>query len=105
MSPIIGAIIDYFVDPEAQSIFRKVQSPDQLSFTAGLSYLVASVQRGECQRWAVDPKQKCFGVSLDREAACPSDERDIQVCKLFSVGERGDYHSRNIPSRTLLALT
>ena len=75
VSPIIGSIIDYYIDPVAESVFRQVQSPNQLGFTAGLSYLLASVQRGECQRWAVDNKLTCFGVSLDGEAAFPSVER------------------------------
>ena len=50
VTPIIGAIIDYHIDPIAESTFRRVQSPDQLGFTAGTSYLLASIQRGECQR-------------------------------------------------------
>jgi hypothetical protein len=102
VTPIIGAIIDYYVDPVAESIFRQVQSPDQLGFTSGLSYLMAAVQRGECQRWAIDNKQTCFGVSLDGEAAFPSVERDIQVRELFSVGERGCFlsHSRSTYKNT-----
>ena len=52
---------------------------------------MAAVERGECQRWAVDQKLNCYGVSLDGEAAFPSVEREIQVRELFSVGETGDY--------------
>ena len=102
VTPIIGAIIDYYIDPEAESTFRIVQSPDQLGFTAGLSYLLAAIQRGECQRWAIDQKLTCFGVSLDGEAAFPSVERQIQVRELYSVGERGDYlqYSRNTYQNT-----
>ena len=90
VTPILGAIIDYYLDPKAEAIFRPVQSPDQLGFTSGISYLLAAIQRGECQRWAVDQKLTCFGVSLDGEAAFPSVEREIQVRELFSIGERGD---------------
>ena len=90
VTPILGAIIDYYLDPIAESIFRPAQSPDQLGFTAGVSYLLAAVQRGECQRWAVDRKLTCFGVSLDGESAFPSVERSIQVRELYSNGERGD---------------
>ena len=95
--PIIGAIIDYYIDRKAEAVFRPVQSPDQLGFTSGISYLLAAVQRGECQRWALDKKQTCFGVSLDGEAAFPSVERDIQIRALYSAGERGDLlaYSRN----------
>ena len=90
VSPILGAIIDYYIDPKAESVFRPHQSPDQLGFTSGISYLLAAVQRGECQRWAIDQKLTCFGVSLDGEAAFPSVERNIQVRELYTVGERGD---------------
>ena len=90
VTPIIGAIIDYYLDPKAEAIFRPSQSPDQLGFTAGVSYLLAAIQRGECQRWAVDQKMTCFGVSLDGQAAFPSVEREIQLRELYSVGERGD---------------
>ena len=90
VTPIIGAIIDYYLDPKAEAVFRPSQSPDQLGFTAGISYLLAAVQRGECQRWAIDRKQTCFGVSLDGEAAFPSVEREIQVRELYAIGERGD---------------
>ena len=97
VTPILGAIIDYYIDPAAEHIFRQVQSHDQLGFTAGISYLLAALQRGECQRWAVDNKLTCFGVSLDGEAAFPSVERDIQVRELYAAGERGDHlkYSRN----------
>ena len=88
VSPIIGAIIDYYVDPIAEATFRLQQSPDQLGFTMGVSYLLAAIQRGECQRWAIDQKMTCFGVSLDGESAFPSVERSIQIRQLYSGGER-----------------
>ena len=79
MTPCLGSILDRHIDPIAEKIFRKVQSPDQLGFTANISYLMAAVQRGECQRHALDTHQTCFGVSLDGEAAFPSVERPIQI--------------------------
>ena len=102
VTPILGAIIDYYVEPPTEAIFRLEQSPDQLGFTSGLSYLMAAVQRGECQRWAVDRKMTCFGVSLDGESAFPSVERTIQVRELYAAGERGDYlsYSRNTYKNT-----
>ena len=102
VTPIIGALIDYYLDPIAEAIFRPHQSPDQLGFTSGTSYLLAAIQRGECQRWAVDKKVTCFGVSLDGEAAFPSVERDIQVRELYAAGERGDVlnYSRNTYKNT-----
>ena len=50
VTPIIGSILDKYVDPAAEKIFREVQSPDQLGFTTDLNYLMAAVQRGKCQR-------------------------------------------------------
>ena len=91
VSPQLGCILDRYIDPATEGIFRTKQSPDQLGFTRGISYLMAAVQRGECQRWAIDQKKTCFGVSLDGEAAFPNVDRDIQVRELYSVGERGDY--------------
>ena len=91
VSPQIGGIIDRYIDPLAEEIFRAVQSPDQLGFTAEISYLMAAVQRGECQRWAaLDKKMTCFGVSFDGRAAFPSVDGDIQIRELYSAGEDGD---------------
>ena len=102
VSPIIGAIFDYYVDPIAESTFSPKQSPDQLGFTAGVSYLLAAVARGECQRWALDHKLTCYGISLDGEAAFPSVERDVQIRELYSTGERGDLlaYSKNTYQNT-----
>ena len=91
VTPQIGAILDRYIEPFAESVFRRVQSPDQLGFTAGISYLMASIARGECQRWARDNGLTCYGVSLDSEVAFPSVEREIQIRELYSVGERGDF--------------
>ena len=33
---------------------------------------MGAVLRGECQRWALDMKQTCFGVSFDGKAAFPA---------------------------------
>ena len=43
VSPILGAIIDHYIDPVAEALFRQVQSRDQLGFTSGISYLLAAV--------------------------------------------------------------
>ena len=62
VTPLIGAILDYYVDPIAEAIFKTIQSPDQLGFTTNLNYLMAAIQRGECQRWALDKKLTSFGI-------------------------------------------
>ena len=106
VSPYIGTILDRHIDPYTEQIFRAEQSEDQLGFTKGISYLLASLQRGECQRWAIDHKLTCFGISLDGEAAFPSVDRDIQVRELYSIGERGDLleHSRNTYQNTVCSI-
>ena len=50
VTPQLGSILDRYLDPLAEEIFSHVQSPDQYGFTKNLSYLMASVLRGECQR-------------------------------------------------------
>ena len=102
VTPQIGAIIDRYIDPIAEAIFLPSQSPDQYGFTRNVSYLMCAVLRGECQRWALDRKLTCFGVSFDGKAAFPSVDRDIQVRELYSSGESGKLleYSRNIYKNT-----
>ena len=90
VTPQIGSILDRFIDPIAENQFLPVQSPDQYGFTRNVSYLMGAMLRGECQRWALDRKETCFGVSFDGQAAFPSVDRAIQVRELFSCGETGD---------------
>ena len=90
VTPQIGSILDRYIDPKAEEIFRHSQSPDQYGFTRNISYLMGAVLRGECQRWALDTKQTCYGVSFDGKAAFPSVDRDIQIRELYSCGETGD---------------
>ena len=103
VTPQIGGILDRYLDPIAEYIFRKVQSPDQLGFTHNISYLLAAVERGECQRFAIDNKETCYGVSFDGEAAFPSVDRDILIRELYSCGERGDilHYSNNTYKNTV----
>ena len=103
VTPQIGSILDRYIDPIAEDIFLRVQSPDQYGFTKYLSYLMAAVLRGECQRWALDTKQTCFGVSFDGKAAFPSVDREIQVRELYSCGETGDLlkYSRHTYENTI----
>ena len=91
VTPQLGGILDRYINPVARNQFRKLQNKSQYGFTEGVSYLLASVERGECQRWALDHKLTCYGISLDGEAAFPSVEREILVRELYATGERGDY--------------
>ena len=102
VSPQIGAIIDRYIEPPSEKIFRQVQSPDQLGFTQNISYLLAAVQRGECQRLAIDRKVNCYGVSFDGRAVFPSGDRNIQLRELYTAGERGDMlqYSKNTYQNT-----
>ena len=58
---------------------------------------MGALERGECQRHALDNKQTCFGISFDGKAAFPSVDRDIQIRELYSSGESGKLlqYSRN----------
>ena len=64
---------------------------------------MGAVERGECQRYALDTKQTCFGVSFVGQAAFPSVNRDIQVRELYSCGETVDLlqYSRNTYENTV----
>ena len=75
MTPQIGSILDRYMKPMARELFRSLQNQGQYGFTEGVSYLLAALERGECQRWAVDRKLTCYGVSLDEEAAFPLVDR------------------------------
>ena len=33
MTPIVGAIVDFYLDPKAETVFKPRQNPDQLGFT------------------------------------------------------------------------
>ena len=101
--PQIGSIIDRFIDPIAEKVFLAVQSPDQYGFTRNISYLLGAVLRGECQRYALDTRQTCFGVSFDGQAAFPSVDRSIQIRELYSSGESGDLllYSKNTYENTV----
>ena len=102
VSPQVGGIIDRYIDPMAECLFQQVQSHDQYGFTKHISYLLGALLRGECQRWALDTKQTCFGVSFDGQAAFPSVDRDILTRELYSCGETGDLlqYSRNTYKNT-----
>ena len=99
MTPQLGSILDRYIHTE---IFLGVQSPEQFGFTKDLFYLIGAVEREECQRWALDNKLTCFGVSFDGQAAFPSVDRDIQVRELYSVGEELTISSKvRTPTRKL----
>ena len=103
VTPLLGSILDHYVEPIAEELFRTTQSVDQYGFTKNISHLMAVVLRGECQRWALDTKQTCFGISFDGQAAFPSVDREIQVRELYSCGETGNLlaYSRNTYKNTV----
>ena len=103
VTPQLGSIIDRYIDPMGEFIFRKVQSQGQLGFTENVSYLLAALERGECQRYALDTKRTCFGVTFDGQAAFPSVDRDILIRELHSCGETGDLlnYSKNTYQNTV----
>ena len=42
VTPQIGSILDRYLDPAAEKIFREVQSPDQFGFTKEISYFMGA---------------------------------------------------------------
>ena len=90
VTPQLGSIIDRYIDPFAEELFQPLQNSEQYGFTKDVNYLMAAIVRGECQRWALDTHQTCFGVSFDGKAAFPSVDRDIQIRELYSCGETGN---------------
>ena len=42
VSPIIGSILDRYIDPVTEGIFRPKQNTDQLGYTKNISYIMAS---------------------------------------------------------------
>ena len=102
VTPHIGAILDRYLNPIARDHLKAVQNSGQYGFTEGISYLMAAVERGECQRWALDNKMTCYGISLDGEAAFPSVEREILLSELNHIGEKGDFlrYSKNVYENT-----
>ena len=103
VTPQLGSIIDRHVDPIAEALFKQVQNTEQYGFTKNVNYLMAAVLRGECQRWALDTGQTCYGVSFDGKAAFPSVDRDIQIRELYACGEKGNLleYSRRTYDNTL----
>ncbi len=63
---------------------------------------MGAMERGKCQRFAIDQKKTCFGISSDGKAAFPSVDRDIKIRELYSVGKRGDFlkYSQNTYQNT-----
>ena len=58
--PQLGSILDRYIDPAAEDIFRGVQSTKQFGFTKNLSYLIGPAERVKCHRWALDNKLTCL---------------------------------------------
>lgn len=102
VTPQLGSILDRYLNPVARHHSKTWQNPGQYGFTEGITYLFAALERGECQRWAIDTKRTCFGISLDGEAAFPNVDRDILTRELHTIGEKGDYlnYSRNVYQNT-----
>ena len=47
---------------------------------------MGALQRHECQKYAIDEKKTCFGLSLDGDSAFEVVDRDIQKRELFMAG-------------------
>ena len=89
---MIGRLLDEFVRPEFIQNTRPTQNPNQYGFTAGLSYLLAGLQRHEVEAFCIDQKKTLFTCSLDGDSAFEVINREIQSRELFcSKSEAGEF--------------
>jgi hypothetical protein len=68
-----------------------MQNINQYGFTEHISYLMAALQRHECEKYCIDMKKTFMGCSLDGESAFEVVDRGIKKRELYMTGERGEY--------------
>ena len=85
VSFLLGRLINEHVRPEFIRMTRPRQSPVQYGYTAGISYLLAALQRHEIEKYCLDNKKTFlfFGCSLDGVSAFEMVNREIQKGELF----------------------
>ena len=54
---LFGRIIDEYLSPQFVSITRPNQNLNQYGFTQNISYLMAALQRHECEKYCIDIKK------------------------------------------------
>ena len=88
---LFGRIIDEYTRPNFITISRPMQNINQYGFTENISYLMAALQRHECEKYCIDMKKTFLGCSLDGESAFEVVDRVIQKRELYLAGESGEY--------------
>ena len=88
---LFGRLLDEYTRPRFISITRPLQNINQYGFTENVTYLMAALQRHECEKFCIDMKKTFLGCSLDGESAFEVVNRDIQQRELYVAGESGQY--------------
>ena len=91
VTPLFGRLVDEYTRPNFVSITRPIQNNNQYGFTAKITYLMAALQRHECEKYCIDMKKTFFGCSLDGESAFEVVNRTIQKRELYTSGETGQF--------------
>ena len=88
---LFAPIVDEYTRPNFIAISRPIQNINQYGFTQNITYLMAALQRHECEKYCIDMKKTFIGCSLDGESAFEVVDRGIQKRELYIAGERGEY--------------
>ena len=88
---LFGRLLDEYTRPRFISMARPLQNINQYGFTENITYLMAALQRHECEKFCIDMKKTFLGCSLDGESAFEVVNRDIQKRELYMAGESGQY--------------
>ena len=91
LSQLVAFNVDEYTRPNFVSITRPIQNNNQYGFTAKITYLMAALQRHECEKYCIDMKKTFFGCSLDGESAFEVVNRTIQKRELYTSGETGQF--------------
>ena len=75
---LFGRLLDEYTRPRFISMARPLQNINQYGFTESITYLMAALQRHECEKFCIDMKKTFLGCSLDGESAFEVVNRDIQ---------------------------
>ena len=91
MTPLVGPLLNEYLQPVKVGQTREQQSNNQYGFTENISYLRGGLQRHEVEKFCIDNKMTFFGCTLDGESAFEVVDRNIQLRELYCAGEEGEY--------------
>ena len=90
--PWLVRIFDEYVRPKFMKITKPFHNLNQYGFTAGITYLMAALQRHKAEMFCLDYKNKFFSVKLDGQSVFDFVSRPIQMRELLCIAnESGAY--------------